>query len=418
MKTSKLKITWKKAAAVLLVAAILAFTGCYYIPGSSGDSVRTELVVSKAVAANISSIALVVEGPGMNTISASFTNVGSGVKIDVPPGHSRKFTLLMNTPSATLQGTAIVDLNPGEDREITLEPKIAATEIVVPDYQNGRVVQVSDVDWSGWTARTAADFGGVGAFSPYDVDFDNQGRIYIANYTMSTPGPIGALVRINDINHPGPPGSAPGVVNLDTSSSYVNSVAVDRINGYVYYTNQKTLLRRNVEGYATSLVTFNLNDDVLPALAPPTGIAVDEQGMLYIAFPSGATSGALVKYDPKRTAGSKVIADAGTVYTFSGSNSPRDVMVKGEYVYAIDKGNDRIVRFNKDLQSPVSFPGPTGDPFLDPTAFVATLNRKITVIDDFLANRLASFNDFTGAGWESFGTFGGGSGEFDFYSGC
>ncbi len=415
MKTSKLKITWKKAAAVLLAAAILAFVGCYYAPGTSGNNARAGLVLTKAVAANISSFALVVEGPGMNTIYTSFSPPQSSIKIDVPSGNSRKFTLLMNTPSATLQGTATVDLNPGEDREITLEPTLVATEIVVPDYLNRRIAQVSDIDFSGWTAKINTDFGVPDTLYPYDIDFDDQGRIYIANYDGATSA-FGAVVRIDDIQH------TLGFISIDPSPFTVSAVAVDRANGYVYYTSGKNLYRRRVADYAGSLTTFNLNNEsALASLANPSGIAVDEQGMLYIALPSGATYGTVAKYDPERIAGSRVLADAHTVYTFSGTISPFDVLVKDDYVYASDSGNGRIVRFDKNLQFADYYSGPIADPFQKPKRFLAVLNKKITVIDDDQSsgtNRIASFGYLTGAGWMSLGVYGTGNNQFRFWEGC
>ena len=52
---------------------------------------------------------------------------------------------------------------------------------------------------AGWTAISASNFGVVtgGALTPYAIDFDNLGRIYIAN-NFGTPT---GLLRIDDINH-------------------------------------------------------------------------------------------------------------------------------------------------------------------------------------------------------------------------
>ncbi len=411
MKTSMLQGPWKKPAAALMAAATLIFMGCYYAPGTSGDSARAKLVVSKAVVPNISSIAVVVEGPGMNTISASFPAAASEVKIDVPPGHARKFTLLMNSPSATLQGTATVDLNPGEDREITLEPSLAATEIVVPDRLNNRIVQVSDLDFTGWTPITNTNFLKPDTFYPYDIDFDSLGRIYIANYNGTTSS-LGAVMRIDDIQH------AAEYINVDLNTMNVNSVAVDRTNGYVYYADSGTLYRKRVgEDYTTAPASFPLSGEAQTSGMTLKGIGVDDEGMVYMVL-DGATSAltSVVKFNPSLAVGSRVAAvDAG--YPF-GTNASWDVMVKGQYVYVSFTSGNRIVRFDRNLQFVDYYQGPAATPLGNPRTFLATANRMITVIEDVARNRISSFEYLTGAGWMTLGTAsGGGSGinQFDFF---
>ncbi len=88
------KIPLNKPALALLGAAALAFTGCYYMPDASGDKAHAGLALNKSIAPNTTSIALVVEGPGMQTITAEIPMGQSDVSNDVPTGLARKFTLI------------------------------------------------------------------------------------------------------------------------------------------------------------------------------------------------------------------------------------------------------------------------------------------------------------------------------------
>jgi hypothetical protein len=78
-----------------------------------------------------------------------------------------------------------------------------------------------------------------------------------------------------------------------------------------------------------------------------------------------------------------------------------------------------IVRLTKSLEYVDSFAGPGGDPFHGPERFVAILNKKITLIDEFASSpdfdRLASFGDMNGAGWQTFGSTGTGVDQFMFF---
>jgi hypothetical protein len=407
LKTSPAKL----AAAVILGAASLAFISCYYVPGLSGGKARAGLVLPRAIAANTTSIALVVGGPGMDTMYTSYTTIPPSISIDVPSGLARTFTLLLNSPSATLQGVATVDLQPGESREIMVTPTVGATQIVIPDFQNSRIVQISDMNGTGWTAKTVVDFGGITIFAPYAVDFDNQGRIYIANNTPSSTDP--GVIRIDDIKHT----STFAVVDT-TYATGIKALAVDRTNGLIYYTTgSTTLYKKNINNIAAGATTTTLSAGVV-------SIAVDDQGMLYTAIPGVFSTafipGYVVKYNP---------ATAGVVATSTYSfDSPWGIMVKGPYVYVSDNnvggtGKAQIVRLDKNLQFVDSFPGPSTDLSYGPETFVATLNRKFTVIDEKsnFFDRLVSFDDMSGAGWTTFGSYGSatsGPGHFDFYSVC
>ena len=89
------------------------------------------------VPANLTSVALVVTAPGMATISTTASVTAGSITVSVPAGPSRTFTLLLNGPSATLEGVATVDLQPGETTTVNVTPTLGATQIVVPDHLSG-----------------------------------------------------------------------------------------------------------------------------------------------------------------------------------------------------------------------------------------------------------------------------------------
>ena len=407
----------KLAGAALLAAVSLLFTSCFYMPGVSGNKARAGLVLPRSVVANPVSLALVVEGPGMDTMFASYP-ASTSISIDVPAGHARTFTVLLNSPSATLQGVATVDLLPGETKDITVNPTVAGTQIVVPDFKNSRIVQISDMNGTGWIAKTVADFTGITSFLPWALDFDNQGRMYIANNTPSSTDP--GVIRIDDINHTSP------FTQVDTTyATGIKSLAIDRTNGLIYYTTgSTTLYEKAINNIAAPATTIALSlESSIPV--GPASIAVDDQGILYMAIPNHGSvaliPGYIVKYDPTAALGSRVVASSvSSSYVFS---SPWGVMVKGMDVYASDSGSGKIVRFDKSLTLVDKFPGPSGNLLGMPETFLATLNRKITVIDEGIGanvDRLAAFDDMSGAGWTTFGTMGYAPSPnvFRFYNGC
>jgi len=379
----------KLAAAALLAAVSLLFTSCFYMPGVSGRGMaRAAVSPSPLPPPNVTSIALIVGGPGMNTITQSIAVGNTTTTLSVPSGIGRTFTLLENTPSATLIGTATVDLSPGETKEIPLTPTTGASQIVVPDNLNGLLTQISDMTGTGWTT--------LGITSPYAVDFDEQGRMYVATSA--------SVVEISDITN-----KSATTVGSSTQGLPIKAIAVDRVRGLIYFTDGSTNLY-SVQitptlGTQQSVPLSNLG--ITPFV---TGIAVDPDGFLYVAntYPTAS----ILKVDVSTFASPKV------VMSYSGSLIyPWDVLVNGGYVYISDFTARQIVRLDKNLAFVDSISGYGGDSFFGPERFVAILNKPITVIDEATGkDRLVSFNDMSGAGWTTYGSTGSGTpGLFMFY---
>ena len=399
----KLSLTAVAAALAILV------TGCYYMPGANGGTAKVAVGV-KGVPVNLVSAALVVTAPGMAPITATAALTSNSITVSVPAGPARTFTLLLNGPSATLQGVATVDLQAGESTTINVTPTLGATQIVVPDLLNNRVVQISDMNGTGWTAIAGAaglpsGVNPTGAsITPYALDFDSLGRIYIASQSA-----IG-LFRIDDISH-----VSTSAVSVDTLTG-VTSVAVDRTNGLIYYGTGSTAINQkavnNIAGGAASLSLTAENSNIFAS----AGLASDDQGILYLAVDTLLTyTWEIIKYNPMLPSGSRIVATSANNIL----SSPWGIMVKGPYVYVSDSGAGKIDRFDKNLQYIDSFSGPANSPFTRPETFLATLNQQITVMDEGSGvDRITSFGDITGAGWTTFGSTGAGTNQFELYSIC
>jgi hypothetical protein len=396
----------KLAGLTLLGVTILLFVGCFYMPGLAGGHGTAKARVAAQLPANTTGqVTLIIGGPGMETIVNQYPQgTTTSGPLTVPSGVARTFTLLANTLSVTLIAQQTADLSPGETKDITLDNFVAGgSQIIVPDEAGSQLAQFSDMTGTGWTT--------LGVTSPWDVDFDDQGKMYVAGF--------GGISQMDDIS-----GAFSSSLPLSTTNT-IYSIAMDRTRGILYYVGQDASFSIQLWSIQVTptVGTENLIDlsAIFPSGFNSKGIAVDSDGFLYMATTS--PSAAVVKIDPKATA-SAVATYAGTLTT------PWDVLVKGDYVYVSDQGNSfstpnvpgRIIRMTKSLNFVDDFTGPAGptpDQFYGPERFVAILNKPITVVDQNNTNgSVVSFNDMTGAGWTRYGSVGsGGAGLFFFFGG-
>jgi len=369
MKRYLLAVAAKLAAAVILGAASLLFMSCFYMPGVSGAKARVGLVLPRSIAGNTSSIVLVVGGPGMGTITAQYSYGTTSATLSVPSGAARTFTVLANTPSVTFRDDVTVDLAPDETKEIDLTPTLFASQIIIPDNGNSRIVQIADMSGTGSTTLPAS--------FPYDVDFDDQGRIYVA-----TSSGISQMDDITGAN------STP----LTITPTSVQSIAMDRAHGLLYYVGYDANGSYNLWRMQVT-PKLGAETPIIMGSAYSQGIAVDSDGFVYMA----ANTPAVLKIDPNTP---KVVA------SYSGNfMDPWDVLVNGDFIYVSDYTAKQIVRLTKNLDFVDSISGHGSDSFLGPERFVAILNKPITVIDEAnfaQGNRLVSFGDMTGAGWTTY----------------
>jgi hypothetical protein len=410
MREAMKKIVLAGIAALTLLAGI---SGCYYFPTGYNGSVRTR-IGAKNVPANTVSIALIVTGPDMAPIQMVLPPDAPRIDLDVPAGPARTFTLLLTSPSATLSAETTVDLVAGGVREIFFTPKLGGTDIVIPDALNNRIVQISDMTGTGWIEKGStgpSDFGG-GSFMPYDVDFDDQGRIYIANSAGESS--VGEIVRIDDINHV----SATTCVKIEPGlGGGMNALAVDRINGYVYYITgySPVLYRKNIRSATIASDSREVSDlSVEPEIGTsfnPTAIAVDAEGCIYFVINAGTNN--VLKYDPRLPLGSRVVVT-------NSLESPWDIAIMNGKVLVSDPGTNSIAYSDLNLNYPSSFDYSPA-PFVGPERFLGVADLSgIYVIDELytvaVTDRLVYMDDISGVGWVFYGTTGSLINQFKFFN--
>ena len=411
---------------VIFIAVSLIVAGCFFSPWGSRGMATTSISVSmKGPTAPITSIALIVTGPDLAPITKSIDPQLPELTLEVPAGSARTFTVLINTFSVTFKGQTTVDLGPGEETVVSINPTLEATQIIIPDSYNYRVVQISDMNGAGWT-EIAYNQLGLGMsfpseFYPYDIDFDAEGRIYIANNSNG-------VIRLDDMND----SSAEVIVVGAVAPLYVTTIAIDRANDLLYFsTGWQYIYQADLTETPLPLtpVQFDVTAESQVSSFDTIGIAVDEQGYLYLANKSDYQ---IIKYDPAAAVGSRVVAIYNTDLGFPWDGM--DVVAKNGYVYVADHDSPTYViqKLDQDLNFIQGF-GSVKDPaqqsgeFWSPYRFIAILNKKLYVLDQgynfstfFDECRIVSFGNASGDGWETYGKYGTGIGEFDFpfSSGC
>jgi hypothetical protein len=396
-------------------------------PGSSSIIDRVLcLFATKAEAAPpsyITSLTLNITGDGMDTITKIYTSpsIPDTITLKIPAGESRTFELLAYSSSVTLRGVATRNLSGGATVIVPIQMELFETKIIVSDYNNNRIVQFDKTySSSSWISKTAFS-GFTGNFRPFDIDYDNKGRIYISNEGFAAND--GRIIRVNQITTGT---DSCNLIGTQGSTTTKRGIAIDRVNNYLYYTDSSLarLYRYNInteseDGYLT-----------LPR-AYVFGIDIDNEGYAYIVcnytYYATGTYNYILKYNINtQNTETYITTDSGdTAHYTSWLNDPWDIIVKSDYIYITDRTNLRVTQLNKYLiyqQSLNSSPDKTSS-FFGPHRFAAILNKKIYVTDDNSSDtaRMFAFDDISGSNWEIYGQHGfpaNGAGYFLFYCIC
>jgi len=348
---------------------------------------------------NIESILVQITGPGMSTIEYGFEPTVTTITVVVPAGASRTISVIataspeQESAALAFTGTATLDLSPGESKSISVTMIVSETKIVIPDYLNNRIIQIDDISGTGSVVYNT--------ISPYDVDFDVAGRIYIARNAA-----VQGVIRINDIT---------GAGSLDiTGIQSIRTLAIDRINNLIYFASSTELRKCNYDG--SNPVQLDTTTDSITNMI---GLDVDDNGILYIV----SMSNTVYKYDP----GTQSAVDS---YT-DNLSSPWDIVIKEPNLYIANPygaNGYRVIQLDSNL----SFVHGYGDDatstnhnpgmFYGPYRFVAILNDKITMIDDGTSppwnDKLIQMDDINGTNWTTYPTTGDGQAYFRFYVDC
>ncbi len=415
------------------------------IPGCFSDETATLKINfgnhlpenSRAAApSNISGVTITVQGADMETIIKNYSTGVNSVSLEVPPGSGRIIEVSAavdpSDPGVVLsyRGSDQVDLAEGETRTVILQMQISETKILIPDYLNNRLVQISSMSGgdaiinSTWTelSGTAAGFASDIDFRPFDVDIDSQGRIFIANAYGGSGMGNNRVVRVDNI-------SGSNVLSFAEASydGSVVAIAVDRKNNLVYYaTNSgiatEKLYRSNLDNSTYTYLDISVGVEAIDRIE---GMSVDPDGILYIAGAIATGQPKIFKYNPS----TETVTHSYSA-NLSASNGPMDVMVKNGFVYVANpEGADgfRILQLSADFASLVDSYGigsgaiDTVGQFYGAERFVGTINPYFYIIDEDFGggspDRLIYIEDFNGTGWKTYGQSGSVSpGFFNFYS--
>ncbi|MBN1798836.1 MAG: hypothetical protein JW822_09675 [Spirochaetales bacterium] len=334
--------------------------------------------------------------------------------MNVPPGKERTIGLRINvdpvSDSAVLAfgGETTVSLKVGQQTKALMSIAPVETKLVIPDTLNNRLVQINDVTGIGWDTYPG--------ISAYDVDFDAKGRIY---FTDNGSG----LQRIDDFKD-----DAPDTIDGDET---IYAVTMDRNNDYVYdITSFGGIISKIDCKGVEPPVTYNLKAE--PLIADDGnygfyGIDIDDEGFLYVI---NSPVNVLYKYNPSLGVGDRV---AGT-YTNIILSNPRDVIVKDNYVYILNfdgESGNKIIKLTKGLTFVGSYGDKAEEPYPDnitghfygPLRFLAVTNSVFTIIDDRSTIGIAGSTDrlmqidpgFNASSWRTYGSYGNGDGQFDFW---
>ncbi len=403
----KMKSLLKSGSKIFIAAvAALAFS-CSIEPRIEGETAPSlGLHGFKAVSGEVASINVRVSGPGISR-SETFSSGTEKIVIPLPEADNVRFDVeaekksVGSGPVYSYGEASYADLRRGETTEIDILMKPYETKVLIPDFGDGRVLQLDDLNVaesyyeiipSGWEEFSPSA-------SPNDAAIDGNGRIWISQESGAVAAP---LIRINDITDSSP---------LSTSAANIDAIAYDRKNGFLYYVDGPSRLGRidtgpDVPGSPQIL-------DPVPAAGDgilSSAVAVDSEGHVYYMVLSSPA--ALYKYDP----GSDTL-----LATYSDSDfgfSTFDILVKNNHVYVLNPdGPDGklVIKLTKGLGFAGSF-GSTADPnvaggFYRPTRFAAPTSRDIYVIDDGAAsdepyaNRIIRFSDIDASGWKVFSPF-------------
>jgi hypothetical protein len=188
------------------------------------------------------------------------------------------------------------------------------------------------------------------------------------------------------------------------------------VNDLLYFATFNELYRWDMTGFVRTQLTITGIGTIL-------GLAVAEDGILYIAGKDGLGNDRVFRYDPVAQSVTGQYVDTGA--------DPWDVLVKAPYVYVANNNGvsgTAILQLDENLQLVKGYgdeiDGINTSPgkFYGPHRFVAIVNKKITVIDDdfFGSNKdkLVSIDDINGTNWMTLPTSGDGQSLFTFYNLC
>jgi len=368
-------------------------------------------ISAQDVPPEVEKLDLAISGSGMGEISATVDRSVDAVVLSVPTGPDREFEGVAAFPDSiqsfakAFSDRKLADVPP-QGVQVPLSLLLSETQLVVgspPLYNNIGMREDRSDTYTSIADYTTLGLAASSSLRARDLDFDEQGRLFVANTdTFSYEDLEGGVFQISDIND-----TADFVVQGGVEAS---AVAVDSEERRVYFVDSgvfpPTLQSVGFDG--SGLTNHDLSD--LPFYGSTmaiTGLDAGPGGDLYISgfdtdsFP--LVSGT-VRFDPDSDS---VVSSYDT-----SPDEPHDVLAKGNYVYVLrvdrsepssrPSGVYQLTRSMFEVDSLAT----TGDPTLNvgefdrPVRFTAKENSGFYVVDDG-AFVVVYFEDMSGSGWQT-----------------
>ena len=140
--------------------------------------------------APVSTVRIRVTGPDLSIFEKEFPATGV-ITLHLKPGINRfEITAFVRPGSpnliSTFRGTAVANISARSTSSVRVPMNADETKLVIQDYSRQRIVMMDSINGGNIRTRTGSDIG-ITTFWPYDIDFDAQGRIYIANSVQRCP---------------------------------------------------------------------------------------------------------------------------------------------------------------------------------------------------------------------------------------
>jgi len=391
--------------------------------------------VAQTVPASLRSIKVLVSGDSFEVIEKNFSPSGC-INLKVPAGKLRLFEVFAyvsdDDPGAVYiyRGTAVADLPPGETVSVPVVMSAYQNKIIVPDHSGSRVVMIDDISGKNWKEYT---YTGVLTFLPSDVVVDGQGRIYISNDYETNAD----IIRIDDMRGTNVTRYDP--IPLGAGLGNVARMVIDNQRNRMYFVTQTALYMASLDSIdsATRLDASN------QVWNNRQGIAVDKDGMLYILSSSGDQ---ITKYDPDTD--EMINAPNLPINPVNDLNNAQDIYYKDPYLYVSNFGSTtdgyQMLQYRIEGNS-LTLVGHFGNrtprvtdstannayPWFYGAQNIIAIRNDLFVVIDFgeldTVTGIPRYYDWAkliltgttlGSGWETYGTYGTGSGQFKFYSTC
>ncbi|MCK5153404.1 MAG: hypothetical protein KAQ93_03525, partial [Spirochaetales bacterium] len=186
---------------IILFTVVTVLTGCFF--GTAVEKTVTptiRAITDLFAVTDIGSATLVVSGSEMETqtITLSATEMSTDFIVTIPEGVitfdlTVEMGVLYTGAVASYFGTTTETIST-DNTNVIITLGVERTKIVVPDYLNSKITQFDDISGSNALSLSSAAIVSLlftagytlSTFSPHNIDFDNEGRIYIANYAGST----------------------------------------------------------------------------------------------------------------------------------------------------------------------------------------------------------------------------------------